>query len=124
MSLIGGSYRINQTDFPAPATTWEERPIAQGLNGISVNSAYKQHRWRWKMLGGETVINLFALFDNQQSGVTPITSIETDPYDASGANLNYGTVEYTDVVMVSMSSRTRGLPHYEDLEIVFEVYVA
>ena len=53
----GGTYRIESTtlnkEFPAPPeTSWEEQPVAAGLNGIPVNSSYKIHTWTFEnMLG-------------------------------------------------------------------------
>jgi hypothetical protein len=121
---IAGAYRINSVDFPAPeSTSWEEQPIASGLNGITIDSSYVIHRWNWAMLDGETAQNLFTLVDLQQDGNAQLTSVETDPYDASGATEVYGTTVYTDFVIKEMSPRTRGLPNYDDVTVIFEIYV-
>lgn len=119
-----GSYRINDTDFPAPITSWDEQPIAAGLNAIPVNSSYRIHRMRWTQLESSYAIELFALHKLQQDGNSQLDSIETDPYTAALSVEKYGTQQYTDVVIQSLSSRTRGLPNYDDVEAIFEVYVA
>lgn len=119
-----GTYRINSTDFPAPITSWDEQPIAAGLNAIPILASYKIHRMRWAQLESAYAAELYSLFASQQSGNSQLDSIETDPYDASLATAKYGTQQYTDVIIQSLSSRTRGLPNYDDVEAVFEVYVA
>lgn len=125
MSNYGGTYRINNTVFSAPTSTrWQEQTVAAGLNGIPINISYRQHIWSWTMLPGEEAEALFALFDAQQSANTQPDTLETDPYDASGAEEVYGTQEYNDFVILSLSPRTRGLPFYDDVQIAFEVYVA
>ena len=124
MSAVNGTYRINSTLFPAPITSWEEQSIASGLNGIPILSSYRIHRWELGELDGSFAEVLFSLFDSQQSGNAQLTTLETDPYDASRWDERYGTTEYTDFVIQSLSPRTRGLPFYRDLAVTFEVYVS
>lgn len=123
MSNLAGSYRIDDNKFPAPISTrWEEQPLASGLNGIPVLASYRLHTWNWPLLDGEFAQMLFDIFDDQQAGTSPAV-LETDPYDASLYNSKYGTYEYSDFVILSISPRTRGLPFYDDVSVVFEVYV-
>lgn len=121
---LKGVYRINDTDFPAPITRWEEQPIASGLNGVPILSSYRLHTWNYAQLESSYAEELYALFAAQQSGNAAVGAIETDPYDASGANSEYGTSQYTDAVILSVGARTRGLPMYDDVTVTFEVYVA
>lgn len=118
----GGSYRIETEEFPAPQTGWDEQKLGGALDGFGINTSYRIHRWQWRQLDGERAIALFAAYDNQQANRAGV-SIETDPYDASLSVENYGTQRYTNVVIQSISERRRGLPHYQDIEVVFEVYV-
>lgn len=119
-----GAYRINSIDLPVPITSWEEQPIASGLNGIPILSSYRRHTWRYDQLESYYAELLYNLFNTQQSGNSQLDSIETDPYDASGALDTYGTTTYTDAIIQSVGARTRGMPNYEDVTIVFEVYAA
>jgi hypothetical protein len=119
-----GAYKINDVEFPVPTTRWEEQPVAAGLNGISILSSYRTHVWSWPFLDGAVAEQLFALYDQQQSTNTPLTSIETDPYDASGSSEIYGTVSYTNFTILSVGTRTRGLPFYDDVSLTAEIYVA
>jgi hypothetical protein len=53
----GGAYRIESTtlnkEFQAPESTdWNEQAIADGLNGIPVNSSYKLHIWNFSDMEG------------------------------------------------------------------------
>ena len=124
MTGINGNYRVDSSIFPVPTTRWEEQPIAPGLNGIPVLSSYKIHTWNWPFLLGEVAELLFNLFDSQQSTGTPLTTLETDPYDGSLSDETYGTETYDDFTILSLSPRTRGLPFYDDVTITFEVYVS
>lgn len=119
----GGTYRIDNEEFPAPVAGWEEQPIAAGLDAMPIQTSYRVHTWRWRTLDGYYAEKLFAAYDGQQSTRTPPGVVETDPYDGTGAELTYGTTEYIDVVIRSLSTRERGLPHYNNLEITFEIYV-
>ncbi len=124
----GGSYRIESTTinkefFPAE-TSWEEQPIASGLNGILVNSGYKLLNWNLEDVLGSDFDDLASLFDNQQSNNSQLSEVETDPYPADLACNPYGTVTYTDFVILSISPRTRGLPNYKNVQVSFEVFVS
>ena len=121
---IGGMYRINTTEFPAPETSnWDDVTLSDGLNGIPIISAYTQHRWQWQQMDGPTYKKLVDFYETQRSGNTALDVLETDPYDVSGAELQYGTVTYDDFTIKSIGSRTRGLPNYQSVEIIFEVKV-
>ena len=121
---LGGSYRINSTFFPVPETEWDEQQIAPGLNGIPINSSYRIHRWSLNELEAFLAEDLYALYASQQSGNFQLTTLETDPYDATGGDLKFGTTEYTDFVIQSVSTRTRGLPNYTGVVVEFEVYIS
>jgi len=123
----GGTYRIQSTtldkEFPAPPeTSWDEQPIAGGLNGIPVNSGYKTHTWNLENLLGSDYDDLAALFDEQQSGNAQLSTLETDPYEADLSCDSYGTKKYTDFVILSIAPRTRGLPLYTSVVVTFEVF--
>jgi hypothetical protein len=123
----GGTYRIESTtlnkEFPAPPTTsWEEQPIAGGLNGIPVNSGYKIHTWNLENLLGSDYDDLAALFDEQQSDNSQLTTLETDPYESDLSCDVYGTKDYTDFIIQNIAPRTRGLPLYESVTVTFEVF--
>ncbi len=125
----GGAYRIESTslnrEFQAPETTdWSEQPIADGLNGIPVNSGYKLHTWNFGSMEGCDFEDLMTLFQSQQDANSQLTEMETDPYDATGADLKYGTSTFTDFLMKSVAPRTRGQPLYDSVTVVFEVFVA
>lgn len=120
---VFGNYRIDNTFFPAPATSWEDQPIAAGLNGIPINAAYRIHNWNWSSLDGEIAEMVFAKFEAQQAANSQLNELETDPHDASLATERYGTTTYTDFVIRSVSPRNRGLPFYDNVTITFEVYI-
>lgn len=120
---IYGNYRIDTTFFPVPATSWEEQPIALGLNGLPINTSYRIHTWNWSNLDGEIAELVFAKFAAQQSSGQQLDELETDPYDASLATERYGTTTYTDFVIREISPRNRGLPFYDSVTITFEVYI-
>lgn len=125
----GGAYRIQSStlnkEFQAPETTaWAEQPIAGGLNGIPINTSYKIHTMNFSNMEGCDFEDLATLFDGQQSGNAQLSELETDPYDASGADLHYGTTVFTDFIIQSIAPRTRGFPLYESVTIVCEVFVS
>lgn len=120
---IFGNYRIDDTVFPAPATSWEDPVIASGLNGIPIINSYRIHRWNWSSLEGEIAKLVFEKFDEQQVGNAQLVSLETDPYDASLAAESYGTIVYTDFVITEISPRNRGLPFYDNVQVTFEVHI-
>jgi hypothetical protein len=118
----GGSYRIDDEEFDAPETAWAENPIVDGLNILPVNESYRQHTWSWSGMLGCDLERLVALFESQQDGNAQLTELETDPYDVTGADQKYGTVVYTDFVITALSPRARGLPHYDNVQVTFQVY--
>lgn len=124
----GGTYRVESStinkSFPAPETSWSEQEIASGLNGIPVNTSYKIHTMDWGEMLGSDFDDLAALFDEQQSNNAQLTTLETDPYEADLSCNEYGTKDYTDFIFQSLSPRTRGLPHYQNVSAVFEVFVS
>ncbi len=125
----GGSYRIESTSlnksFPMPeSSAWEEQNIAAGLNGLPVNSGYRTHTWSFDSLLGSDFDDLATLFDSQQSNNAQLSEMETDPYPADLSCNTYGTTTYSDFIILSISPRTRGLPHYESVQVVFEVFVS
>lgn len=118
-----GTYRINTTEFPAPITDWDEQTIEGGLNGIPVNSSYRIHRWDFGELHADLAELIYSLYGSQQNGNSQLNQLETDPYDGSGANDSYGTTTYTDFIIVSVSTRQRGYPHFQSVSVTFEVFV-
>lgn len=123
----GGTYRIESStlnkEFPAPITTeWSEQVIGNGLNGVPVNSGYKNHVWNLEDLLSSDFDDLAALFDEQQSNNAQLIVLETDPYPADLGCDKYGTTEYTDFFIRNIT-RTRGLPNYLNVTIEFEVWV-
>lgn len=123
----GGAYRIESTtlnkEFPAPETTsWDEQPIAGGLNGIPVNTGYKIHAWNFSNMLGSDYDDLAALFDEQQDNNSQLSVLETDPYESDLSCEPYGTKAYTDFVILNIAPRTRGLPLYESVNVTFEVF--
>lgn len=120
--LVGGTYRIGNIVFPAPATNWEDQVLGQALDGFPIINSYRIHTWSWATVVGEDFENLASIIDTQMSTRTPVSALETDPYDASGASEDYGTFVYTDFIIQPIN-RQRGLPEYEDVTVQFEVYV-
>jgi hypothetical protein len=125
----GGSYRIQSSslnkEFPAPPeTTWNEQTISNGLNGIPINNSYRTLTWTFEDMLGCDYEDLATLFESQQSANAQLEELETDPYDASGAEEVYGTVVYSDFVIQSIAPRTRGLPLYQSVTVQIEVFVA
>jgi hypothetical protein len=124
-----GTYRVESTSlnkqFQAPENTqWQEQPIAGGLNGIPVNTSYKLHVWNFSNMLGCDFEDLATLFDGQQSANAQLVEMETDPYDASGADEVYGTLAYTDFIIQNIAPRTRGLPLYDSVTVTFEIFVS
>jgi hypothetical protein len=125
----GGSYRIQSTtinkEFPMPdSTSWDEQPIASGLNGIPVNTSYKIHTWDFTNMLGSDYDDLASLYDGQQSSNAQLNEMETDPYPADLSCNEYGTLVYTDFIIQNIAPRTRGLPFYDSVQVVFEVFVS
>jgi len=123
----GGTYRIESAtlnkSFPAPPeTSWEEQPIAGGLNGIPINTGYKIHTWNFENMLGSDFDDLASLFDEQQSGNAQLNIVETDPYEADQSCDVYGTKAYNDFVILNIAPRTRGLPLYQSVTVTFEVF--
>ena len=124
----GGTYRIQSStlnkSFIAPISSWDEQLITPGLNAIPINSGYRIHRWEFNSLEGCDFEDLATLFESQQAGNAQLSELETDPYDAGLVTEQYGTQVYTDFIIQSISPRTRGLPLYEGVTVVFEVFVS
>lgn len=124
----GGTYRIQSSSlnksFIAPITSWDEQLITPGLNGIPINSSYRIHRWEFNSMEGCDFEDLATLFESQQSGNAQLSELETDPYDASLVTEAYGTETYTDFIITSINPRTRGLPLYESVTVLFEVFTS
>lgn len=123
MSGSGGIYRIDDLVIDqAPVVTWENQLIQDGLNGIAINSSYEMMRWRFAEMDSDTFEDILDKYNEQQTGNAQLEELETDPHNASSGSDEYGTVVYDDFVIKSIDPRTRGLPRYEDVNIVFEVY--
>jgi hypothetical protein len=73
---------------------------------------------------GSDFDDLAALFDEQQSNNAQLTTLETDPYPADLSCEVYGTTDYTDFIIQNIAPRTRGLPLYESVSVLFEVFVS
>lgn len=124
MSGVGGIYRIDDEEFPAPVTTWEPQVIGPKLNGLPSLNSYYQHQWSWPS-GGLEACDMKRLLEKfyEQDASGQLDYLETDPYDAEEAIEKYGTVVYTDFIIKSVTPVTRGLPHYDDPRVLFEVYI-
>ncbi len=125
MPNVGGMYRIDDYAFPAPLAGWEDQVIGPGLNGIPFLTSYMVHKWEWptgviQAEYMEMLLNRFA----EQGANGALDTLETDPHDASAWDSVYGTVEYDDFVILSVTPMTRGLPHYDGVSVIFEVYIA
>lgn len=122
---VGGAYRIDDIEFPAPVTEWQDQVLGARLDGFPVLNSYRLHRWTWPGAGLEGCVmqQLLELFYQQQSQGVQLSELETDPFDASTAESNYGTVVYRDFIIKSVQPLRRDLPHYSDPEVIFEVYV-
>jgi hypothetical protein len=125
----GGAYRIQSStlnkEFQAPESTiWTEQPIADGLNGVVINSSYKLHTWSFSNMEGCDFEDLMTLFASQQNNNTQLTAMETDDYTAVRQDARYATTTYTDFLIKDVAPRTRGQPLYESVQVVFEVFVS
>ena len=123
-SKLFGTYRIGSVDFPVPTTSWGEQAIGTGLDDFPINNSYRIHIWQLGDLPGDIAEQLFAAYDTQQTNRVGPSVLETDPYDGTGADLDYGTEEYSDVRIQSINPRTRGLPNYSNMQVTFEVLVS
>jgi hypothetical protein len=119
---INGTYRIDEITFPTPITEWEDQELAQGLNGIPINASYRIHRWNFDELDGEIANALYDKYQEQQSGNAQLSELETDPYDASLANEEYGTETFSDFVIISPGVRRRDMPNYSNITVIFEIF--
>lgn len=124
----GGTYRIESSttnkSFPMPdSTEWDEQPIASGLNGIPINTGYRTHQWSFRNMLGSDFDDLASLFDEQQDNNAQLVELETDPYEADQSCDDYGTTNYTDFFIQNIAPRTRGLPLYTNVNVIFEVWV-
>jgi len=116
-------YKIEEEEFPAPIAGWEDPPIVTGLNILPIMASYKIHRWTWRELPGVFFEKITDQWKSQQTNGTQLSTLETDPFGVEYEDNTVGTVEYTDFVIVQVSRRVRGLPHYDNVSVVFEVYV-
>ena len=121
----GGTYRIDDLAVPVPMTEWIPAPLGALLNNLPVNGSYYGHKWAWPGRGLEPCVfeDILAKFESQQTTLTQLTALETDPFDASLADETYGTTVYTDFIILSISPRRRGLPQYDNPTVEFLVYV-
>jgi hypothetical protein len=103
---------------------WTEQPIANGLNGIPVNSGYKIHTWNFENMEACDFGDLMTLFASQQDGNSQLVEFETEDFSADLSREVYSTVVYTDFVILNVSPRTRGLPLFESVAVVFEVFIS
>lgn len=97
--------------------------MGAGLNGLPINSSYKLLRMVWSSLDAEIAKDIYAKFEEQQTSGLPLSVLETDPYGAELATDRYATKIYTDFTLVSISPRERGLPFYNNVTVMAEVYV-
>ena len=125
MPGVGGAYRIDEYEFPAPLASWEDQVIGGGLDGIPFLCSYMRHKWEWPTgtITAEHMEMLASKFSEQCSGGAALTSLETDPPDVSTWDYKYSTVVYDEFVILSITPMTRGLPHYDGVVVEFEVYV-
>lgn len=121
---LHGSYRIDDTFFPAPITRWDEQAIDDGLNAIPILNSYRVHIWEFGELSAELAQLLYALHTSQQANNAQLSTLETDPYEGNLGTESYGTQVYTDFTIKQVSSRVRGYPNYQSVEVIFEVYVS
>ncbi len=120
----GGTYRIDSWVAPAPPeTSWDDEVLDDGLNAIPILSGYRVHVWTIGEMDGCDFEALAVKIAAQQSGNAQLGELETDPYDASGADQVYGTRTYTDFIVKPLNRR-RGLPHYTGVTISFLVFVS
>jgi len=121
---IGGSYRIDDVEFPAPITSWTPQVIGAKLNGLPALNSYYIHEWQWPsgLLAADEMEALLNKF-YEQDATGQLSALETDEYNADSALLGYGTVIYTDFVIKEVQPVTRGLPHYDNPRCVFEIFI-
>jgi hypothetical protein len=122
----GGTYRINDTEFPAPITGWQPQVIGAKLNGLPSLNSYFLHTWQWPAGALEDCYmeDLLAAFELQNDTGTQLSALETDPSDASDASDgSYGTVVYDDFVIKEILPRTKQLSVFESPTVTFEVYI-
>lgn len=122
--VSGGTYRINTIEFPAPISTWELQAIAPKLNGLPVINSYALHVWEWPAGALEACyVELLIDLWQQQDASGQLDYLETDPHDADEATEDYGTAVYTDFIIKEVYPLRRGLPMYDNVRVVFEVYI-
>ena len=121
---VGGIYRIDSEEFDAPVTSWEAQIIGPKLNGLPSLNSYYLHTWTWPGGGleGCDFERLLDLFYTQDA-TGQLSTLETDDYRADGSIEKYGTKRYTNFIIQSVWPVARGLPHYNNPRIVFEVHV-
>lgn len=121
---IGGTYRIDEVEFPAPITSWTPQIIGARLNGLPALNTYYIHEWQWPsdLLAADEMEELLNKF-YEQMATGQLAALETDEHDADSALLGYGTVTYTDFIIQEVQPVTRGLPHYDSPRARFEIYV-
>jgi len=125
----GGAYRIQSSDlnkeFQAPeSTAWTEQAVADGLNGIPVNSSYKIHTWQFSNMEGCDFEDLMSLFASQQDNNSQLQELESDDYTATRQDTSYTTTVYTDFLIKDVAPRTRGQPLYDNVTVVLEVFIS
>lgn len=127
---IGGTYRISSTtvsyEFPTPVSQWDYQILGAGLNGLPKQNSYRVHTWTWPggSLDACDMMHLVELFEAQNNDGVQLSILETDPHDIIEANEKYGTVRYTDFVILEVAPIQRSLPNYESPSCKFEVYTA
>lgn len=121
---IGGTYRIEEAEFPAPITSWTPQIIGARLNGLPALNTYYIHEWQWPsglLAADEMELLLNKFYEQMATG--QLSALETDSYDADSALLGYGTSVYTDFLILEVQPVIRGLPHYDSPRCKFEVYI-
>jgi len=123
--MFSGNYSIDDVSFSAPNdTSWEEVATLPGVNGIERRVTYRQHSWQWDALPAEDHMRLNKLFLKQQYNNSPLTRLETDPYQTLvDPDENYGTIVYTNFKIISIEPKTRTLSEYQPVRVEFRVYV-
>lgn len=121
---IGGTYRIDDAEFPAPITSWTPQIIGARLTGLPALNTYYVHEWQWPsgLLAADEMEALLNKF-YEQMATGQLAALETDEHDADASLLVYGTVVYTDFIIQEVQPVVRGLPHYDNPRVRFEVYV-
>jgi hypothetical protein len=120
----GGVYRIDSYEFPAPVTSWNAQIIGPKLNGLPALNTYYIHNWQFPGGGLDScdMENLLDAFYVQDAS-GQLSFLETDEYNADASLETYGTVQYQDFIIQSVFPIRRGLPHYENVSVTFEVYI-